>query len=274
MLLCTHQVLTIPTLTTTEKTIEILPIQPQNKTIEQIMTDQTEAVRKIIEAQRQTDIDYPIVTKKETAIAEKTKDEIKIQCAELTKQKQKILTTTTTTERVEIKPLGPFVKPDLMVNRRRFNGLVNDNVKLIKFEPVILQKTILKDGQVVYYWHKSLPFPQYLVVNPEEQQQKTTPTTTTTTTTSTTTTTEKPNTTFYGNQLRFVVPMNYHPSAENNYKNAGNYDPFAYFSKYVHPQHGVPIEVSAPPTLPVIKTLLIPNRYYGGGNVEKVENIN
>lgn len=31
------------------------------------------------------------------------------------------------------------------------------NVKFIKLEPVILQKTILSDGRVIYYWHRSLP---------------------------------------------------------------------------------------------------------------------
>jgi len=32
-----------------------------------------------------------------------------------------------------------------------------NNVKYIRLEPVILQKTFLGDGRVVYYWHKSLP---------------------------------------------------------------------------------------------------------------------
>lgn len=263
-----------PPPTTTQKPQVTQPLQPQNKTIEQIMTDQTEAVRKIIEAQRQTDIDYPVVTKKEENI-----EEIKLQCEELLKQKPKATTaatstTTTTTqkpEEVRAKPLGPFVKPNLNANRRRFNGVVNenvDNVKLIKFEPVILQKTIMKDGQVVYYWHKSLPFPQYLVINHEEQQKAAPTTTTTTTSTTTTTTTEKPIEPIYGNQLRFVVPMTY-PST-GTLKNSGNYDPFAYFSKYMHPQHAVPVELPVPPTLPIIKTLLIPNKYLGESN-EKIE---
>lgn len=34
---------------------------------------------------------------------------------------------------------------------------VTSNVKYIRLEPVILQKTILSDGRTVYYWHKSLP---------------------------------------------------------------------------------------------------------------------
>ncbi|XP_030750388.1 uncharacterized protein LOC115878145 isoform X2 [Sitophilus oryzae] len=31
------------------------------------------------------------------------------------------------------------------------------NIRYTKFEPVILQKTILSDGRVLYHWHKSLP---------------------------------------------------------------------------------------------------------------------
>lgn len=254
-----------------EKPPEILPVQPKNRTLEQIMTDQTEAVRKIIEAQRQSEIDYPVVTKKETDIKQVTEkakdsiDEIHAQCQQLLKQQQQ-KTTTTTTEKQQAeakpKPLGPFVRPDL--NRRKFNGLVNDNVdnvKLIKFEPVILQKTVLKDGQVVYYWHKSLPFPQYFMVNPEEA---------TTSTSTTTTTTPRPTSTtgsyqeqIYGQQLRFVLPVPY--PAEGAYKHSSNYDPYAYYSRYVHPQHAVPVELPVPPTLPIIKTLIVPNKYAGGG---------
>lgn len=264
---------------TTEKPLEAIPLKPQNKTIEQMMTDQTEAVRKIIEAQRQTEIDYPVVTKKESDIKQVTEkakesiDEIHVQCQQLLKQQTSTTTTTTTTthrpEERPSKPFGPFIKPDS--NRRKFNGLVNenaDNVKLIKFEPVILQKTILKDGQVVYYWHKSLPFPQYLMVNPETQEQPST----TSTTTTTTTTTPKPSSTtdsIYGQQMRFVLPVAY--PAEGMFKQSSNYDPFAYYSRYVHPQHAVPVEVPVPPTLPLIKTLVIPQKYLASGKVDKPE---
>lgn len=59
------------------------------------------------------------------------------------------------------------------------------NVKYIKLEPVILQKTFLSNGKVVYYWHKSLPsainYPNTLQ-EPEIKPISTTtqPTTTTT----------------------------------------------------------------------------------------------
>lgn len=278
---------------TTKTSLATQPPRTENKTLEQLMTDQTEAVRKIIEAQRESEVDYPIVTKKESdtkQVTEKVKEnteDINIHCQQLLKdqqqqqkqqqqhhqhqqQQQNIMGTASPIPEVSVKitenvrPSGPFVKPDF---GRRKPGLAPDNadnVKLIKFEPVILQKNILKDGQVVYYWHKSLPFPQYVVV-PETQQQITPSSTTTTTTSTTTTTTPKSITNtgsyedIYAQPLRFVVPVPYVP--ENGYKYPDNYDPYGYYSRYVNPQSAVPVEVPVPPTLPIIRTLLVPNKY-------------
>lgn len=186
------------------------------------------------------------------------------------------------------------------------------NIKYIKLEPVILQKTILNDGRVIYYWHKSLPSTVQLapsVPMPQTQTLPSTPATTTTSTTpsggydfrnffpsfysfggseqSATTTTEKtttaPSTTtsatsdasddlMYEQQLRFVVPVPYANADDQNIRKLGEFDQFAYYPKPLQPET-VNLQVPYVPTFHMIKALAVPNQYEGGPKIDDYSSI-
>lgn len=244
----------------------------QNKTIADLVDQQTEAIKKIISSQKQGHIEYPLVSNKEP-IAKETlsADDLKVKCQHLL--------ASTKRDRLDIvmdikeKPTPPLkpefnrFKPQVTVqsagesgNQQPYNH--QNNIKLIRYEPVILQKTILKDGQILYYWHKTLPYPQYLMVNKLVHNtgvEITTPATTTTTTT----TTPKPSSTTpepqYTEGLRFVVPVPY-GNMDVTPKYPMEFDPYAYFPKYMQPQT-VNMEVPYQPRFPVLKTIAIPSKY-------------
>ncbi|KAK9878391.1 hypothetical protein WA026_021699 [Henosepilachna vigintioctopunctata] len=181
---------------------------------------------------------------------------------------------------------------------------VKSNIKYIKLEPVILQKTYLTNGNVVYYWHKSLPSAMHYTHSQKisEKPLETSPTTqpsttssssysfrnffpfypignsdsyqTTTESTTTTTTTTTPKNKVYtdfedlSTHLRFVVPV---PSAgaDNFTRDPWFFDQFAYYPKSVQPNR-VKVEVPYIPTFHVIKALAVPNKYLSDAQVNKV----
>lgn len=278
----------------TAKTEKATDIQ-NNKTVTELVNQQTEAIKKIISAQKLQHVEYPIVTRQDATVKDTVKEnpkdsneDLHVRCQQLLNQQwQKSTTPPTKNEKLEIitnineasteKPYGLLVRPELLKSKlpntnNQFGLTENENnIQLIKFEPVILQKTILKDGKVLYYWHKSLPFPQYLMVpkldypnpssatNPPYKSQISHPTSTT----STTTTTVKPISTtkepLYSEELRFVVPMPY-ASDGSPPKFPSQFDPYAYYPKYMQP-HTMNLEIPYQPTFPVLKTLVIPNKF-------------
>lgn len=283
--------------------LEALPTPPHtenkaNKTIAELVDQQTEAIKKIISSQKQGHVDYPIVTKTETNLRDTVNEkqiteDLRIRCQHLLEAQKSTTTVSTKQDRFDVivdikeaateKPHGPLVKPDLLRFKPRFPTIQNhgetgtlhptnnnSNIKLIRFEPVILQKTIMKDGQILYYWHKSLPYPQYLLVpqpgNSETEREdirKQLLLSPTTTTSTTTTTTPKPTSTtqepLYTEGLRFVVPIPY-GNLDVTPKYPTDFDPFAYYPKYLQPQT-VNVEVPYQSRFPVLKTLTIPNKY-------------
>lgn len=261
-----------------------------------MVNQQTEAIKKIISAQKQQ-VEYPIVTRQDATVKETIKESTKdanedlhVRCQQVLNQQWQKTTTPPTikNDKLEIitninespteKPYGPLVRPEMLKSKLPNNiktklGLTENenNIQLIKFEPVILQKTILKDGQVLYYWHKSLPFPQYLMVpklqypsqgfsaNSAHKPQIPYPTSTTSTTTTTPrpiSTTKEP---LYSEELRFVVPMPYGPDGSPP-KFPSQFDPYAYYPKYLQPQT-MNVEIPYQPTFPILKTLVIPNKF-------------
>ncbi|XP_076263328.1 uncharacterized protein LOC143198159 [Rhynchophorus ferrugineus] len=196
-------------------------------------------------------------------------------------------------------------------------------VRYTKFEPVILQKTILSDGRILYHWHKSLPTtaigipaPIAQIIPPYEVSPELLSTTKNTAqeagntaeTTTTTTTTEKsswlfvPFSSFFGgshedettvettspttptsspspqttasnvsvkltannpstddvklqHQFKFVIPVHYDDIDAQN--KPPEYDSY---QQYL-PKRPATAVTAQPPSLPIIKSLAVPQRY-------------
>lgn len=136
----------------------------QNKTVTELVNQQTEAIKKIITAQKLQHVEYPIVTRQDATVKETIKENAKdsnedlhVRCQQLLNQQwQKSTTPPIKNDKPEIinnineasteRPYGPLVRPELLKSKLpNINsqlGLTENenNIQLIKFEPVILQK--------------------------------------------------------------------------------------------------------------------------------------
>ncbi|KAL3276022.1 hypothetical protein HHI36_020752 [Cryptolaemus montrouzieri] len=169
----------------------------------------------------------------------------------------------------------------------------SNNVKYIKLEPVILQKTFLTNGKVVYYWHKSLPTAMQYSQQPEKERNVATTTVRPTTAassgiysfknffpfsignsdsyepSSTTTTTTTPKYSDFedlATQLKFVVPLPY-GNPENYSRDPWSFDQFAYYPMPMQPNR-VNVRVPYVPTFHVIKALAVPDKYLSSASSE------
>lgn len=266
-------------------------LSSKNQTLTDLVQRQTDTVKKIVSHHQAA---YPVVTKYPNSKPKQeteTFEDFKTRCQQLARLNApptvenkpgfyitaettptKATTTTTTTTTTTPKPKPP------------------QDIKYIKLEPVILQKTILSDGRTIYYWHKSLPShiappsttsqPITTSPLPPQPQQHTTTSynfrnffpsfyqvgsiesTSTTTTEKTTTTTEieKPNEMYYQHQLRFVVPVPYAPPDNPGLKKPYDFDQFAYYPKQLQPET-VNMQVPYVPTFHIIKAVAVPNHF-------------
>lgn len=136
---------------TTEKTIVIKPSN-QNKTISDLVKEQAETIKKIVSSQKQSQIDYPTVTRREpdikmdSNIKEKKEresiEQLRLKCQHLFKLMNKnedgastIQTTAaieSTTPFATIIPFGPAIKPEFLKNKSKPTTQNLDNVYIFE----------------------------------------------------------------------------------------------------------------------------------------------
>lgn len=117
----------------------------QNKTITELVKEQTEAIKKIVSLQRPTQIDYPTVTRKDPDIKSEVKlkeekekesiEQLRIKCQHLFKVMSKNDDNSPTTRQpltttfATAIPFGPALKPDFLKNKPKFTTNINDEIE-------------------------------------------------------------------------------------------------------------------------------------------------
>lgn len=194
MIVCCQKqlVLSLPALTeTTPNYSESLDqiIEQNNKTAEKTLLPerQTESIKRVSAEHKDISSEYPPITNREPQqeIDKMSLEQLQIKCQQLSKllsqsttirppnhkypdiQERPIYYPTRATFRPirypqTMKPQGFYVTaPTTTTTTKRPQISMSDQpttpIKYIRLEPVILQKTILGDGRIVYLWHKSLP---------------------------------------------------------------------------------------------------------------------
>lgn len=146
---------------------------------------QTESIKRVSAEHQDISSEYPPITRREPQqdIDKMSIEQLKLKCQQLSKllsqttpaippnhkypdiQERPIYYPTRPTFRPirypqTSKPQGFYVTAQTTTTKRpptSISGQTTAPIKYIRLEPVILQKTILGDGRIVYLWHKSLP---------------------------------------------------------------------------------------------------------------------
>lgn len=272
-------------------------ISSKNETLIDLIQQQTDSVKRIV-SHHQTQ--YPVVTKypnNKLKQESETFENLKIRCQQLARLNAPPRVENKTGFYITAEPTPtktttgtPITITSTSTTTATPKPKPPQNIKYIKLEPVILQKTILSDGRTIYYWHKSLPShiappsttPQPITTpapTPLPQQQPSAnynfrnffpsfypvgsvESTSTTTTEKTTTTTEieKPDEMYYQHQLRFVVPVPYAPPDDPGVKKPYDFDQFAYYPKQLQPET-INMQIPYVPTFHIIKAVAVPNHF-------------
>ncbi|XP_045463916.1 uncharacterized protein LOC123673464 [Harmonia axyridis] len=194
----------ISTLSIPDENVERDTTDPNKSEVDKLMTQQTEAIKKIVSDTQHIQLEYTSTEKPIASTSDNQKnyteinlEDLRIKCQHLERlfrannskfesdsytNTKPIETSTTATYKKRFPLTYPVYfqgrKDKIKYSTPKIKGFYvtttptetvsssttpktpkkeQPNVKYIKLEPVILQKTFLSNGKVVYYWHKSLP---------------------------------------------------------------------------------------------------------------------
>ncbi|XP_044745261.1 uncharacterized protein LOC123307083 [Coccinella septempunctata] len=210
---------------------EIIDLNLNNSEVDKLMTQQTEAIKKIVSDTQQIQLEYPQTEKPASDTTELKKnyteinlEDLRVKCQHLERLFRANNSKFENDSQMNSKPVEtstpsmfrkkyPLTYPVYFQGRKdnkystpKIKGFYvttvptvatsqsttpktskkeQPNVKYIKLEPVILQKTFLTNGKVVYYWHRSLP--SAIQYQNSQQESETVPIPSTTQATTTTT---------------------------------------------------------------------------------------